>query len=91
MSGRVSGLQFIEKSKELQIFNVLQIREVAKKTILIADHNPNINREAVLERGLFTERLNREEINEEEEEAVGEALADLPYMISDAVLYKAVK
>ena len=60
LSGRVSGLQFIEKSKELQIFNVLQIREVAKKTMLIADHNPNINREAVLDKGLFTERLCRE-------------------------------
>ena len=91
MSGRVSGSQFIEKSMELQIFNVLQIREVAKKTILIADHNPDINRDAVLSKGLFTERLGNHQLNEDEEAAVEEALINIPQMLSDAVLYKAVR
>merc|ERR1712083_60403 len=91
MSGRISAIQFIEKAQELQIFNVLQIREVAKKTMLIADHNPNINRDAVLDKGLFTERLRREELNEDEETAIEEALSNVPQMFSDAVLYKAAQ
>ena len=70
---------------------MLQIREVAKKTMLIADHNPNINREAVLDKGLFTERLLKEEVNEDEEAAIEEALTSVPQIFSDAVLYKAVK
>lgn len=91
MSGRISAFQFIEKAKELQIFNVLHIREVAKKTMLIADHNPNINRDTVLSKGLFTERLGNHQLNEDEEAAVEEALNNLPQMFSDAVLYKAVQ
>ena len=58
-SGSISVSQFIERSRALDIFNVLQIREVAKKTIFISDHNPEINRDAVLKEGLFAENLGK--------------------------------
>lgn len=44
----ISVHEFIEKSKQIEIFNVLMIREVAKKTMHISDHNPRINREAMM-------------------------------------------
>ena len=53
-SAPISVLDFIQKSKQLEIFNVLQIREIAKKTILISDHNPRINRDALISKGLLS-------------------------------------
>ena len=77
VSGRISVMQFVEKAKKLEIFNVLQIREVAKKTMLISDHNPEINRDALLNKGLFTDRLSSQPLNHEEE-AVMDAMNNLP-------------
>ena len=69
---------------------MLQIREVAKKTMLIADHNPHINRDLIQSKGLFN-GLSQQRLNEDEEAAVEEALGDVPSLFSDAVLYKAVQ
>ena len=66
-SGSISVSQFIERSRALDIFNVLQIREVAKKTILISDHNPEINRDAVLQEGLFAENLGKKQFKKDED------------------------
>ena len=95
VTGPITVLDFIQKSKQLEIFNVLQIREVAKKTILISDHNPRINRDALISKGLFSANRYAEgsDLNEDEEaeDATEEALTDLPQMFSDAVLYKIVE
>ena len=91
----ISVLDFIQKSSQLEIFNVLQIREIAKKTILISDHNPRINRDALISKGLLSTQRYAESamLNDEEEEqdATEQALTDLPQMFSDAVLYKIVE
>ena len=70
-------MQFIEKARQLEIFNVLQIRETAKKTILISDHNPEINRDAVLSKGLFTDRLGSY-YKKDEQISAEDAMANLP-------------
>ena len=57
------------------MFNVLQIREVAKKTILISDHNPEINRDAVLSQGLFAENLGKKSLKGDQE------VAGSPYVL----------
>ena len=80
--GPITVLDFIQKSQKLEIFNVLQIREIAKKTILISDHNPRINRDALISKGLFSNTRFAEsaDLNEDEEaeDATEEALTDLP-------------
>ena len=40
--------QFVDKVKQLDLLNVMMVREVAKRTHLISDINPKINREAAL-------------------------------------------
>jgi len=79
-AGPVTVYDFIQKSKQLEIFNVLQIREIAKKTILISDHNPRINRDALIEKGLLsTQRYAESAMNEDEGcDPTEEALTDLP-------------
>lgn len=57
---------------------------------MISDHNPEINRDTVLNKGLFTDRLGNSVLNNEDEIA-GDAMANLPKMFSDAVLYRVVK
>lgn len=54
---------------------MLQIREVAKKTILISDHNPEINRDAVLSQGLFAENLGKKSLKGDQE------VAGSPYVL----------
>ena len=54
LNGPITVLEFIKRTRQLEIFNVLQIREIAKKTILISDHNPKINRDALISKGLFS-------------------------------------
>ena len=64
----------------------MNIREVAKRTSIIEDTNPEINRESVLSADLFGGRLSHEELNR----GVEDDLTDLPKIYSDAVLYKVV-
>ena len=59
---------------------------MAKRTTVIEDANPAINRESVLSAELFGGRLSHEELNNNEEDE----LTDLPKDHSDAVLYKVV-
>lgn len=90
----ISVHEFIQKSKQVEIFNVLMIREVAKKTMHISDHNPRINREAMMQKGLFSANHFAEgSLHEDDEigDPTEEALTDLPQMFSDAVLYKIVE
>lgn len=90
----ITVYEFIQRSKQIEIFNVLMIREVAKRTMLISDHNPRINREAMMQKGLFSgNRLAEGSLHEEDEldDPTEEALTDLPQMFSDAVLYKIVE
>lgn len=68
------------------IFDVLQIREVAKRTNVIENLNPNISRESALSKDLFGGRLTTEELNN----GVEDNLMQLPAEYSDAVLYKVV-
>ena len=70
------------------------IREVAKKTMHISDHNPRINREAMIQKGLFSANHFAEgSLHEDDEigDPTEEALTHLPQMFSDAVLYKIVE
>ena len=62
------------------------VRELAKKTHLISDINPRINRETALERDLFhTSRMTIENLNETLTDGVA---IDIPTLESEAVLYK---
>lgn len=48
LSGRISMQTFIDSAKRLEIYDVLQVREMAKVTQVITDLNPNVNREDLL-------------------------------------------
>ena len=62
-------------SKDLELFNVLHIRELAKmKTASIVDANSHINRDSTLSKDLFGGRLSAQELNE----GVEDDLAELP-------------
>lgn len=55
----------MDRARQIDLFNVMMVRELAKKTHLISDINPNINRETALERDLFhTSRMTIENLNE---------------------------
>ena len=77
---------FIKACQKQDIFNVLRIREVAKRTAVISNTNPDINRESVLSKDLFAGRLSQSELND----GLEEDLADIPTLFADAVLYKVV-
>ena len=49
----ISVLSFVEKCKQIDLFSMSMVRRVAKQTQMIADVNPNINRENALERDIF--------------------------------------
>jgi hypothetical protein len=66
---------------------VLRIREIAKRTSVIQDLNPDVNRESVLSKDLFSGRLESSELNE----SIEDDLTDLPKIYSEAVLYKVVQ
>lgn len=55
--GGCSMHQFISASVTQDIFNVLTIREVAKRTVVIQDAHPDINRESALSKDLFAGRM----------------------------------
>ena len=54
---------FIDVCNKLDIFNVLSIREMAKRTAVIQDINPDINRESALKKDLFAGRMSEEELS----------------------------
>ena len=62
------------------------VRELAKRTHLISDINPGINRETALERDLFhTSRMTIENLNETLTDGVA---IDMPTLESEAVLFR---
>ena len=62
------------------------VRELAKRTHLISDINPRINRETALERDLFhTSRLTIENLNETLTDGIA---IDMPTLESEGVLYR---
>ena len=62
------------------------VRDLAKRTHLISDINPKINRETALERDLFhTSRLTIENLNETLTHGIA---IDMGMLESEAVLYK---
>jgi len=64
----------------------MMVRELAKRTHLISDINPNINRETALERDLFhTSRMTVENLNETLTDGIA---IDLPMLESEAILYR---
>lgn len=64
----------------------MTVREMVKKTHLISDINPNINRETALERDLFSQsRLTIENLNQTLTDGVA---IDLPKLESEAVLFR---
>lgn len=65
---------------------MINIREIAKRTNVIEDANPEINRDSVLSQDLFGGRLSHEDLNR----GVEDDLTELPKIYSDAVLYKVV-
>lgn len=83
--------QFVDKCKTSDIFNVMNIREVAKRTNAIGDINPQINSNALSSRDLFNGRLSQEELSGGHYDEIEEDLTDLPSVFSDAVLYKVVQ
>lgn len=87
MAGMISMRQFVDMCHTQDIFDVLQIREVAKRTNIIENLNPNISRESTLSKDLFGGRLSAEELNH----GVEDNLMQLPAEFSDAVLYKVVQ
>eukprot|EP00354_Favella_ehrenbergii_P012419 CAMPEP_0170450726 /NCGR_PEP_ID=MMETSP0123-20130129/169_1 /TAXON_ID=182087 /ORGANISM="Favella ehrenbergii, Strain Fehren 1" /LENGTH=81 /DNA_ID=CAMNT_0010712109 /DNA_START=789 /DNA_END=1034 /DNA_ORIENTATION=+ len=78
---------FIEGSAQYDVFNVLAIREVAKRTAVITDNNVNqVKDSQQSDRELFGGRLNQDELNDDLEED----LTDVPSIFAEAVLYKVV-
>lgn len=86
-SGPINMLFFIDKCQKLDIFNVLKIREVANKTAVLLNANPDINGESLVGRDLFEGRLSQDEIND----GPPQDLSFVQSEIADAVLYKVVK
>ena len=57
--------QFIDTAKQLDIFNLAAVREMANTTQVISDMNPQVNRDTALSRDLFhTERRTIDELND---------------------------
>eukprot|EP00353_Schmidingerella_taraikaensis_P007397 CAMPEP_0185592494 /NCGR_PEP_ID=MMETSP0434-20130131/68102_1 /TAXON_ID=626734 ORGANISM="Favella taraikaensis, Strain Fe Narragansett Bay" /NCGR_SAMPLE_ID=MMETSP0434 /ASSEMBLY_ACC=CAM_ASM_000379 /LENGTH=81 /DNA_ID=CAMNT_0028218329 /DNA_START=778 /DNA_END=1023 /DNA_ORIENTATION=+ len=78
---------FIEGSAQYDVFNVLAIREVAKRTAVITDTNVNqVKDSQQSDRELFGGRLSQDELNDDLEED----LTDVPSIFAEAVLYKVV-
>mmetsp|Transcript_30591 Transcript_30591/g.37736 ORF Transcript_30591/g.37736 Transcript_30591/m.37736 type:complete len:158 (+) Transcript_30591:610-1083(+) len=85
--GPVTMKAFIEGSAQYDVFNVLAIREVAKRTAVITDNNVNqVKDSQQSDRELFGGRLNQDELNDDLEED----LTDVPSIFAEAVLYKVV-
>ena len=53
-SGRITMRQFVDQCHTHDIFNVIKIREIAKRTTVLANANPNINRESTQGLDLFS-------------------------------------
>ena len=85
-SSLITVRQLVDAAKSLDLFNVVMIRELAKRTQVISDINPNINRETALERDLFhTSRQTVEHLNETLTDA---QQLDIPTIEAEAVLYR---
>ena len=57
--------QFIDTAKQLDIFNLAAVREMANTTQVISDMNPQVNRDTALSRDLFHSGLSTiDELNE---------------------------
>jgi len=55
--GAITMNDFIKSCEEHKAFNVLEIREVAKRTAVMRDSNPHINKDAMSDKELFGGRL----------------------------------
>ena len=82
--------QFIDQCQALDVFNVLSIREVAKRTNVMQENQINLSgeRDSNLSRDLFGGRLSEEELNGG---GIEDDLTDIPNGFSDAVLYRVVQ
>jgi hypothetical protein len=104
VTGRISVHQFIKKAKEMEIFEVMMVREVAKRTVHIElPQRPLNNDHQLAASSQASARLQLGANNDEDgpgqnkqplgyKEAEDDAFRDLnlPQMFSDAVLYKVV-
>ena len=53
MTSQLSVHGFVEKCKNIDLFSVDMVRAVARRTQVISDINPGINRDYALERDIF--------------------------------------
>jgi len=104
VTGRISVHQFIKKAKEMDIFEVMMVREIAKRTVQIDLPNRPLNNDQL--RAASSQASARLQLGADKDEngpgqnkqplgykeAEDDAFRDLnlPQMFSDAVLYKVV-